>query len=262
MDGKALVFTLQASDIFGDLSDLYVAEVKLNSSALSAEEKPSTPTVCSPIAFGGVFNESNRQYRLFYCVRPRTLDYPSNSDSFDPSNHFYYSGVPNSDSFGYAYAYGEGQFYYKTHHASRGTCGIFFTNITSDDDYSDGVYTQTLEDKIDLLETEVFSCIQEGAIIGETSGQKVIVDRSQFNLSGVYIDAEAFMDLSFYNKTDIPGYEYTTTTMEPPIFTTFSTTNQDTDAGNMLVHLFVPQFVLMCSLIAGVFQIFCVNLQE
>ena len=194
MDGTALVFTLQATE-GDDLDEIYVAEVELDATNHDFTNKTSTPTVCGGLD-GGTFNESNRQYRYWYCVRPRTQDYPS--DEFDPSQYIYSSDKFNNESFGYAYAYGEGQFYKKTNHASRGTCGMFFIDESGDED------EQSLEDLIASLEQDVLECVQKGVIIGEPSGQKNIVNRTQFNFSSVFVNSKAFILLSGYDTSNIP----------------------------------------------------------
>ena len=228
MNGTALVFTLQASQS-RELDEVYVAEVELLQGNHSFAPSPSTPAKCSSEAVGSEFTDSARQYRLWYCVRPRTTDYPDDSVMFDAESHMYYPNISNEEAFGYSYAYGEGHFYEKTNHASRGTCGLFFTNQTS----AALNEKQTIENSIDLLESELLQCVQEGAIIGETKGQKVIVNRTHIDLSAIFIDAASFMNYSGYDLSDIPP-DMTSTTTGQPTPTDPSTSSEDSDIGNML----------------------------
>ena len=110
MDGTALVYTLQASfnnttAEYNSLHDIYTSEVILDSSTHTYEKIDTTPALCSDTPY---YEETDpltkQQLRGWYCVRPKTDDFPNTE--FNPND--YSIDGEHSIPFGYPWAYGEG----------------------------------------------------------------------------------------------------------------------------------------------------------
>lgn len=220
MDGTALVFTLQASDDENDdyddddgLSKTSVAEVELQTTH-TFEASGSTPAKCQRVPFGKRIDLSftdGKQVRMWYCVRPRTTKYPSHDINI--TSHFLPGDNSIGNPFGWAFAYGEGQFYELSMHASRGTCGMYLNLGIGD--FGDSNNNSKIDIQDAFSNTNIFACDQEGAIID--GGQEVSTNVSFVNLSRFDLTEEAFMNYSGFDITQIPPANATFTTPMPTL---------------------------------------------
>ena len=203
MDGDAIIWSLQAENNTS-IKNLYFKEVELNSNH-SLREKENTPMSCSDEPIENVNGDETYdvQIRHWYCVRPRTKDYPPcNGAEFDPVDY-----LPSTNNpFGYAFAYGEGVQYFKNMHASRGTCGMYFDLVEEDLIYFNTTQSyQSAEN--DDTSLPFFGCFQQGQVIGgaDSPGQVSTIYRG-FNITVDYnVSVVEFIKKSGFNVSDIPN---------------------------------------------------------
>ena len=215
MNGKALVFSLQARNISNeiiDLSYINVAEITLNKNHTFIDSG-TTPTKCSQYALSTAeLDTGGRESRGWVCVRPRTTDYPFSNVNFNETQHIIDNNIP----FGYAFAYGEGQFYQYTMHSSRGTCGMYFEfDQDEESNFNDVI-------KSNQTGQSIFECFQKGQVIG-TTGQAIDVNIANVPLPNITLNGSDFIQASGYNISHIPYDDdttSTTTTTEETIETT------------------------------------------
>ena len=203
--------------------------------------KDTTPGACQDYPFAWRDPNTNREIRAWYCVRPRTIDYPSIFDEFNVTRY-------ETDTFGWAFTYGEGQFYKKTLYSSSGTCGMkFYTGPESDN-------FQELEDDsiTDDVGQPYFRCFQLGTIVG-ANGQQVDFNITTVDLSNLSFTNTTFIEFSGFDLTQLPNQDTTSTstpTTSTPVATDTtamsSTESMDSDEG----FLHMPnKFIIYQSLI-------------
>ena len=224
MDGDAFVFSLQAQNASEQLHNVYVREGTLNQTVFRLENHGETSMKCQDVATDP---STDYQIRQWYCVRPRTTDFPSGE--FDVSKYVY--NETDSIPFGYAFAYGEGRWTYQTMHSSRGTCGMYFNdNDSSDNDIFD--FSNNSDSRLELV-----ACYQEGVEIGpDVQGQSIGVFKSAVDIA-YNVSNEYFMEKSNYSEGDIPGNDdisSTTAVGGTTSTSVFTTTSEDSDDGVVL----------------------------
>ena len=249
MDGRALVFTLQAIENstgdFNLLHEIYTSEVLLNKTRHTYDEIPdTTPTKCSDEALFNNGDNEETQFRAWYCVRPRTSNFPSGE--FNVYNYEFGSDLP----FGFSWSYGEGTFGDMIMHASRGACAMYFIINGTESTLNEQVSSDEIE--ID----DVFGCYQHATAVNNDRSQSVSVIVTTIPLVANVTD-EAFMKFSGYNVSSIPEHDTdtggdTSTTMIPDEMST--TEGSESTDGNVMVK--VNECVLGIMMLAFVMYVF------